>query len=40
MDKIDNEEGYIQTRKTIDMCWDWLDDQVDPPNESRNCAIS
>jgi hypothetical protein len=25
MDKIENEEGYHQARKAIDMCWDWVE---------------
>jgi hypothetical protein len=27
MDQLDNEEGYLQARKTIDMCWDWVKDK-------------
>jgi hypothetical protein len=28
IDQIENEEGYIQTRKTIDMCWDWVEEKI------------
>ncbi|MGA9175237.1 MAG: Imm6 family immunity protein [Thermoactinomyces sp.] len=27
MEKIENEEGYHQARKAIDMCWDWVEDK-------------